>query len=298
MKIIILGASGFIGSHIFNYCVENGIGVIGTYAQSKACDSLIQFDFCQNSFFDFYSNIPHREEYDTVVLCSAISSIDYCKRNISRSYELNVTRTIEVINQINELGMKTVFLSSEAVFDGKKGLYKEEDIPNPLSVYGKQKVSVEQYVKNNIKNHLILRISRAVGNKFGENDILNDFYSKIIAEEDIVCLREQSFCLTYIGDISEIIIQSIEESLTGLYHLSSDNYISRYQLALRFADKIFGKYEKIYERNFAELGFLDARHIYGGLNGNRLCTRLNCQFKTLDEIFNAYHQSYRRTLCR
>lgn len=99
------------------------------------------------------------------------------------------------------------FLSSEAVFDGETGMYSEEDIPNPITLYGRQKLQIEQYIMRNHNNYLIFRISRAVSCQFGEKDIFNEFYQKIVSNEEILCLKNQSFCLTEVHDIAVGIIK-------------------------------------------------------------------------------------------
>lgn len=81
----------------------------------------------------------------------------------------------KILAKANKLGIKSIFLSSEAVFDGRKGMYTEEDIPNPITLYGKQKLQIE-----NLNDYLIFRISRATGSSFGEKDIFDEFYNKII----------------------------------------------------------------------------------------------------------------------
>ena len=71
-------------------------------------------------------------------------------------------------------------------------------------------------------------------------DIFDEFYNKIIWQEEIICLRDQSFCLTEAEDIAHGIVKALERGISGVYHLSSANYISRYELANLYAEKMFG----------------------------------------------------------
>lgn len=231
---------------------------------------------------------------DAVILCGANANIDSCKSNPKASNALNVLGMKRIINQMGDMGIKCVFLSSEAVFDGKKGLYTEGDVTNPITLYGRQKLQIEQYIISNLKNYIIFRISRAVGSTFGEEDIFNEFYTKIISCEEIKCLKNQSFCLTEISDIVYGITKALEQDIQGLYHLSSDNYISRYDLAQFYANKIFGGYEKIVEKDYIDMNFLDNRHIFGGLSGKKSEKLLGIHYMDIDKIMYKYKASYKK----
>lgn len=290
---LIIGASGFIGRKLYDYCKVKDIDVLGTYYTHSYNEEWIKFDICTDELSTIWQNYTDGKLPDAVVICGANAAIDSCKRDEDASNQLNVIGTKRILEQAASKGIKTVFLSSEAVFDGKKGLYSEEDVPNPITLYGRQKLEIEQYMTSALKNYLIFRISRASGSRYGEKDIFHEFYSKILSQEEIVCLKNQSFCLTEIGDIAEGIVKAIERNLIGLYNLSSANYISRYELALLYADKIFGGYERIREKEYDDIPFLDNRHIYGGLNGRKLADLLGIRYMSLEEILNNYAETYR-----
>lgn len=288
---LIIGASGFIGSHLYEQCRGNGIDVLGTYCTHSYNPEWVRFDICADDLNEFCIRHLNGKDLDAVVLCGANGNIDSCKKNGVESSLLNVTGTQRILGQADALGAKCVFLSSEAVFDGKKGMYAEEDATNPVTVYGMQKLQVEQYMIHNIHDYLILRISRAVGSRFGERDIFDEFYRKMTGNEEIVCLKNQSFCVTEIGDITYGILKALNKNITGLYHLSSRNYVSRYELARLYGKRVFGGYENIVEREYSEMAFLDNRHLYGGLKGDRIGKMLGMEYKRIEDIMNKYLQS-------
>ena len=290
----IIGASGFIGQHLYDYCKEKEIDVFGTFYRHSNNPELVQFDLCIDDLYSICHKYCAGKIPQVVIICGANSSIDNCKRDETASYNLNVIGIKKILDQANKMGIKSVFLSSEAVFDGKQGMYSEEDIPNPITTYGRQKLQIERYMMQNLKDYLIFRISRAAGSSYGEKDIFDEFYNKIINKEEIVCLKNQSFCLTEINDITEGIIKALQHGLTGLYHLSSANYISRYELAHLYAKKMFGQYEKIVEKEYDDFPFLDNRHIYGGLKGNKLVNLLEIRYMDIDSMLNKYRNTYKK----
>lgn len=285
---LIIGASSFIGRHLYEYCKRNKIDVAGTYYSHVLDSEWFKYDLCTDNLeqiclIELKGNIP-----EALIICGANTSIDSCKKNEEASNWLNVTSIKRVLNDADKMGIKSVFLSSEAVFDGRKGLYTEKDSPNPITLYGSQKFQVEQYMIHNLNNYLIFRLSRVTTSKFGEKDIFDEFYNKIKNQEKIVCLKNQSFCLTNIDDVVKGIVQSIKKNVNGLYHLSSDNYISRYELARLYAQKVFGGYEGIMEKEYNNIAFKDKRHIYGGLKGEKLVKILGIRYMDMTQMLDEY----------
>lgn len=291
---LIIGASGFIGRHLYEYCKKNDIDVQGTYFTHSEYPEWIKFDICTDDLKELCHRSLKGIIPDAVILCGANASIDSCKKNADASYMLNVLGTKRVLRQADEMGIKTVFLSSEAVFDGKQGMYTETDIPNPVTLYGRQKLEIEQYIVENLKDFLVFRISRAVGSSFGKKDIFHEFYQKMMNQEEIICLKDQSFCLTEVDDIACGIVKALAQNVNGLYHLSSNNYISRYELAKLYAKRMFGGYERIIEKEYEDISFLDNRHIYGGLRGERLKNVLGINYMDTKNILDRYMESYER----
>ncbi len=290
MQLLIIGASSFIGRHLYQYCKREDVCVVGTYYKNKINKEYIYFDMYRQSVYSLLDRLPKNIclEDMVVVLCSANASIDSCKVYEEFSHQLNVQMTKQLLMDLKQLKIKTVFLSSEAVFDGKKGLYTEEDRPNPITVYGQQKYEIENYISDNLQNAIIFRISRAVGSCFGEKDIFNEFYQKIINSEKIICLKDQSFCLTEVDDIAKAIMLAISKDLKGTYHISSANYITRYELAEYFSKEIFNGRGIIVEKKYEEIHFADNRHIRGGLNGAKLKEHINLEYMDLYSIIRKY----------
>lgn len=291
---LIIGASSFIGRHLYAYCKKNGISAYGTYYKHSYDNEWFRFNICSDHLEEICDTYLEGKRPDAVIICSADASIDSCKRDEDASNYLNVLCMQRILDQAEEMKIKSVFLSSEAVFNGKKGMYTEEDVPDPVTLYGGQKLQIEQYMIQNLKDYLIFRISRAVGCNFGENDIFHEFYNKIEHHEEIICLRNQSFCLTEVDDIAKGIMEALRQGINGLYHLSSANYMTRYELADIYAQKVFGGYEKILEKEYDQISFLDNRHIYGGLKGEKLARLLGIHYMNTKEILDKYVKSMRK----
>ena len=104
-------------------------------------------------------------------------------------------------------------------------------------------------------------------------------------------MKNQSFSLTEVTDIATAIISACEKNLRGLYHIAAPNYLSRYELANIYAKEMFGGYDKISEKEYAEIPFVDSRHIFGGLKSDKLQNILHIPYKDLNYILSNYKQS-------
>ena len=129
MRILIIGASGLIGHHLFSLAKEEGHNVIGTY-YSQPKKGLLRYEMRTESL---RSILPDLGEDDLVYLLSAYSNPSWIFKNQDESRELNVVATKRVIDEVTEVGARIIFMSSVEVFDGVRGNYNEKSIPSPLS---------------------------------------------------------------------------------------------------------------------------------------------------------------------
>lgn len=289
--ILIIGASSFIGEYIFNCCIKKNVGCIGTYAHTCK-KGFYSFNLLRDTLSEWLEKNALRQKIETIIICSANASIDNCKINEKESFLINVLKTRNLVKDADSMGIKVIFLSSEAVFDGKRGMYKESDIPNPLTLYGKQKFELENFIQQNIKSYLIFRISRAVSCISEGKDIFKEFKEKVKNEEEIACIKGQSFSLTDVRDIAECIIEAERLQLDRqIYHISNNSFISRMELAKIYTDKFYGGYDKIVEKELSEFKFADSRHILGGLDGSKLNKLTKTKMKTIEDIFNEYEEN-------
>ena len=107
---LIIGASGFIGSHLYSYCKRNGIHVAGTYYSHSFVKEWIRFDLCQDDFGSICQNYFKENLPKAVIVCGANANIDNCKRDEYGSRLLNVEGTRRIFEQAAEMGVKSFFI--------------------------------------------------------------------------------------------------------------------------------------------------------------------------------------------
>lgn len=142
--------------------------VIGRTGQVASCLREISDDtweFIGRPDFDLrdgnqLTNIIKQLKPSLIINCSAYTNVDKAEEEIEEAYELNseAVKNIAIICKTNNISL--IHISTDYVFDGKKiGSYHEDDITNPLSVYGKSKLAGEKYIRRDLQNYIILRTS-------------------------------------------------------------------------------------------------------------------------------------------
>ena len=147
MKSLIIGGSSKLGEHIVRF---NKDKFDFTYFKNKKKNGYF-FDI-----LDDKKKLPDLNKYKSVIVLSAISNPSVCQNNPKYSNEINVEATIDLIKFISKFNLKIIFFSSEFIYDGIKGNYNEKDPPNPINLYGYQKLKVENFIIKNVKKYSIL----------------------------------------------------------------------------------------------------------------------------------------------
>jgi dTDP-4-dehydrorhamnose reductase len=232
MKIFISGASGLIGGNCMLHFNKMGCEVVGTY-YSFPVEGTHFYDTLQPNHennFDIKAFAP-----DVIVHCGALTHVDYCETNQEESYTKTVVSTENLIDIASDLGAKMVYISTDYVFDGQHGPYRETDEVNPISVYAHHKLLAEQKVLHCLENALVLRVTNVYGNEVrGKN-----FVARIVdqaKQQQKLTLKlpfDQYASPANAYDIARAMYVLLRDGKTGIYHIGGTDYMNRVELAMR-----------------------------------------------------------------
>ncbi len=163
MKILIVGASGFIGSAL-HFSLAKKTKVIGTYYKNYVPGT---YYLDANSPDNIKNFLKKHTDIDFIILSHGVKDLVKCENDYSLAYQNNVQQTINIVESLKCFNNKArvIYISSNYVFDGKKGLYKEYDKKNPRTIYGKTKSLAEDYLISQDVPWTIIRTSSVIGLK-------------------------------------------------------------------------------------------------------------------------------------
>jgi dTDP-4-dehydrorhamnose reductase len=157
--------------------------------------------------------------------------MERCAQDREWSQALNIESIKRIVDSLNEQRIVPVFASTDYVFDGEKGDYSEEDRPNPIFTYGRQKAEMERYVQQESDRYIVLRLSKVVGDHYGDGSLFTNWLSMIVQGTPMIrCASDQTFSPVYVDDVVNGILATIEKGGHGIYHLGGPAKFKRIEL--------------------------------------------------------------------
>ncbi|MFZ5354286.1 MAG: SDR family oxidoreductase [Bacillota bacterium] len=288
MKLLIIGASSFIGSNMFECAIKSGYNVIGT-CYSNCRREFIKYNILENRIVEVLDKSFNTNNRDNAyaIICSGIGKIDDCFKYKEISYKINVEKMMQLIDDLTYLGYKVVFLSSEAVFDGQRGYYNELSPVSPINEYGRQKVQIENYILDRYSQHLVFRLGVVVGDYHPQRHLLSVWYKSVLDNTPIRCIEGQIFSPTYVQDISDAILLALDKNLSGLYHLANQEFFQRDELARQFLYAMNRQVDIIVEP-MNKFGFVEKRSLKTYLDSSKFTRETNFNYTSMREVFEIF----------
>jgi dTDP-4-dehydrorhamnose reductase len=223
-RILVVGGSSFLGRRLLARL--GPARALGTYCRAPIPDG-VQFDALT---MDLDAVLTAPEEFSHAVLLLGNTRIVSCAEDPERSEQLNVAALQRLIRRLAQRGITPVFTSSDAVFDGAKGGYTEEDAPNPVVTYGRQKLAVERFLAEQGPPHLIVRLTKLAGTERGDGSLFTAWLDQIERGETIRCAYDQRLSPIDVEDAVEAICRLIESDAQGVFHAGGPRAYSRLDL--------------------------------------------------------------------
>jgi len=235
-RLLIIGANGFLGQHLMKTasCFE----VFEADLAAPRGERGLAMDVTSAGSVD--AAFRHVRP-DVVILLAAVSDIDQCEQHPEMAEAVNVCGAVHVAEACACSGVRMVFTSSAAVFDGTRHGYKECDAPTPLSVYGRTKARAEELILAKLPSALILRLALAIGfaEGPGTNAMLNRFAAKLQAGECVWLPDFEYRNPIDAGTLSALLLELLGAAgVAGIYHVGATEAISRFELGVKLAERM------------------------------------------------------------
>ena len=243
MEILITGANGLLGQHLIKLLIDTtGHDIIATGRGAS------RLPFSSSGRFNYFplditngievASFAGLHQPGIIIHTAAITQVDECESDPVACWNTNVTATRFLLSAAESIQARFIYISTDFVFDGMDGPYTESDIPGPINYYGSTKLAAEKSVMERELHWCIIRTVLVYGNiLIGNRDNFISWVQKNLAGgKNIKVVSDQWRTPTYVDDLARGILLAVEKNATGIYHISGEEMLSPYDMAIATAE--------------------------------------------------------------
>lgn len=239
--LLITGANGLLGQKLVERLLKKGsFNILATgRGRSRLPNEWKGYTYVQMDITDPRQIYEVFSKYKpkVIVHCASMTNVDQCETDREDCYDQNV-KAVSYLTKACEIH-KThlVHLSTDFIFDGENGPYKENDLPNPINYYGETKLLSEQIVKGSSIDWAIVRTGLVYGltNDMSRSNIVLWVKSALENGKDLKLVDDQLRTPTLAEDLAEGCILIAEKQATGVFNISGNDFLTPYDMALETA---------------------------------------------------------------
>jgi dTDP-4-dehydrorhamnose reductase len=256
-KILITGSNGLLGSKLVRLLADQEIDYLATSRGENRFDSFeIPYQSLDITKEPEVFSLTDSYRPDVIINCAAYTNVDGCETNRENCYQLNVEAVRNLARSAEEFGSHLIHLSTDFIYNGNDGPYRESSKAEPLGYYGETKYLSEQLLTDCTCNFTILRTSIVYGYEphIKRNNIILWLRQSFRDQKSVNIVDDQFRCITWAEDLAELCLAVAESGNTGVYNATGGEYFSMLELAKRMADYYGAPKELIHAIHTSELG--------------------------------------------
>jgi dTDP-4-dehydrorhamnose reductase len=234
-RLLVTGASGMLGVNLALLAQNMGYEVLG-WTNSRL---LVDAPFATRAV-DFSNQQVLKEAFkaaqpDALINCAAQANVDAAEKQPEHAFRVNAEAAGELAKLALSASVPMIHLSTDAVFDGTKGNYKETDTPNPLNTYAKSKLAGELAVAQANPEAAIARVVFYGWSLTGTRSLAEFFYNNLTAGKPVNGFTDMFFSPLYVAHLAEVLLEMLQKRLSGIYHVYAPESLSKYDFGIRLA---------------------------------------------------------------
>lgn len=252
MKVLITGVNGLLGQNAAKQFADAGYEVIATgRGGCRLPDNGKRFRYTDLDITDKKGVLHYVTTVrpDVIVHAAAMAQPDACELNREACYDSNTNATLYFTNAAETVDAKMIYISTDFIFSGDEGPYRETDEPAPVNYYGETKLAAEQIVQKSKTSWAIARTVLVYGNILSgtRSNMVTWVKGNLEKQNPIKVVSDQVRTPTYVEDLARGIQLIMEKDATGIYHISGKETLTPYEMAVQVAD-YFGLNKALMEK--------------------------------------------------
>jgi dTDP-4-dehydrorhamnose reductase len=272
MTTLVLGANGLVGSRILARLAEAGEDVVAAgrgRQRNPAAVRYVELDLLERPAS--LTELIERTRPAGVINAAAMTDVDACERSPAEAFSLNADVVAVAARACAAGGSRLTHLSTDYVFDGAKGSYSEEDVPNPNGVYARSKRAGEEAALDLARDATVCRVAVVYsGRKGGKNTFALTVAEALRAGKPVKAFTDQVVSPTLADNAAEMVIGVHRSSERGIFHCAGATEVSRIDFCRALARKLGGDESLIVPVRLAELKLPAPRPLRCGLRVDKV----------------------------
>ncbi|MDA1097033.1 MAG: SDR family oxidoreductase, partial [Chloroflexi bacterium] len=237
-RMLVTGGSGLFGQALVPFAIRDGWDTISTFHRSPQ-----HVPGANSVLLDLGNEIQTAEVVrtvrpDIIVHAAALRSVDYCERHPDEAMAVNAAGTEYVARAARDVDARLVFISTDSVFDGERGGYREDDAPRPVCVYGETKLAAEAAIRRTLPSdrYLIVRTSAIYGTSPKTPSLVEFIIGELMAGRRLEMIADSYFSPILNSNLAQAVLELIQIGTAGILHVAGSERCSRHQLAATVAE--------------------------------------------------------------
>ena len=240
-KILVTGSNGLLGQKLTDALVrDRDIALIATSVGGgrHPITKGYYYEPLDVTNREMVKEVIAKHQPDTIINTAAMTDVDACETERETCDRLNVTAVKYLIEAAEENKSHLIHISTDFIFDGAAGPYREEDKPDPLSYYAASKLASEQLFEGRTVKHAILRTCLVFGvtAQMSRSNIVLWARKALGKGEPLRVVNDQFRSPTWAEDLAQACILAAKQKAEGVYHISGKDFMSILELVGRVAD--------------------------------------------------------------
>ena len=290
MRILITGVSGLLGNNLAYYLKDTCpvLGLYGSHPVSipgirAAGADILSLSSLKKHFTSFRP--------DTVIHCASLTNVDECERDQLTTRAVNVIGTRNVVQALRPQ-TRLVYISTDSVYDGAKGGFKESGPVAPQNYYGISKFEGELEVLKR-KGSLVLRTNIFGWNIRDKFSIAEWLLHELEAKRPVKGFKDAYFSSIYTMELARLLEAALKKGLSGIYNCASRDACSKYEFACRLAERFGLDASLIKPISIDDFGFSARRGKNLSLNTAALSRALGRHLPSIRDSIDRFYKDYK-----
>ena len=242
--LLIIGSTGLVGSRLATLAGKHGFEAYNTQRSRRASfPNTVDLDITDG---DATLRLVRNIHPDAIINTAAVTNVDYCETHKEEASRINVEGVKNLVKAASEKNSRLVQISTDFVFDGIRGHYRESDLPHPVQWYGQTKLDAEKVVST-LSNYAIARPSviygwnppQTVSDSTKPMNFAMFVLDKLGKNETVRAVKDQYSSPTFANNLAEALLKLAARQENGIFHTAGGSCLNRYEFALKLAE-VFG----------------------------------------------------------